>query len=370
MPFTEPALGTAANRDARMSNSVSVVVPLHNGARFIIATLSSVAAQTWAPLEVIVVDDHSSDDGAALAAAVSGVTLIRANQRGPAAARQLGIERARGESIAFLDHDDLWAPWHLATLARALAQHPECAFVYADAVPFTDGEAPLFNASDAADVAVDPWAWQPSCFILSPSCTLLRRDALLRIGGWNTAPVADLGTYLQLSARAPVRRCRTSVGYRQTAGSNAQRLRREPEALLADHVTTLRQVISGRSNTTTRAQLHILEHLGALDQGDRAALQQLADAFAKAPTTLSNALSHAHWLYGPRWRASNNARLIELRSLWPPAHPTSRPVRRWLSDCLSFAQLRAYCRAKPFQPARWHALMGSSWRRAIRRAWP
>jgi len=97
--------------------TVSVVIPLYNKGKYIERALSSVLAQTFPPLEIIVVDDGSTDDGPEkvekLALANSIITLIKQENRGPGAARNAGLARARGKYIAFLDADDEWLPGFL-----------------------------------------------------------------------------------------------------------------------------------------------------------------------------------------------------------------------------------------------------------------
>jgi glycosyltransferase involved in cell wall biosynthesis len=89
---------------------VSVIIPVYNGARYLRAALSSVFAQTYQPFEVIVVDDGSIDDSGVIAQSFSDVRYIRQENQGVAAARNHGIEAARGDFFAFLDQDDLWTP--------------------------------------------------------------------------------------------------------------------------------------------------------------------------------------------------------------------------------------------------------------------
>ncbi|MEH3106943.1 MAG: glycosyltransferase family 2 protein [Sphingomonas fennica] len=109
----------------------AVVVPLHDKGRHIERALASVAAQTLAPAELIVIDDASTDDGPAIAAAFPGVRLLTRTEPGPGgyAARNAGIRAASTPWIAFLDADDAWAPDHLATLAALIAQEPAAAMV-------------------------------------------------------------------------------------------------------------------------------------------------------------------------------------------------------------------------------------------------
>jgi len=88
---------------------VSVVIPVFNGERFLREAVQSVLDQKYAPLEIIIVDDGSTDGTASVARSLPVRYLHQANQ-GPAAARNRGIEHAQGELIAFADADDLWPP--------------------------------------------------------------------------------------------------------------------------------------------------------------------------------------------------------------------------------------------------------------------
>ncbi len=94
---------------------VSVVVPLYNKAPYVVRCLDSIASQTYADFEAIVVDDGSTDGGCELAAQYpdSRFRVIRQPNAGPGAARNRGLAGAKGEFVAFLDADDVWHPGYL-----------------------------------------------------------------------------------------------------------------------------------------------------------------------------------------------------------------------------------------------------------------
>lgn len=101
---------------------VSVVVPTHNGARFLAEAIGSVLAQSGPSIEVIVVDDGSQDGSARIAAAFGDpVRVVGQPRGGVASARNRGITSARGAFVAFLDHDDVWAPDKLERQMAAFA---------------------------------------------------------------------------------------------------------------------------------------------------------------------------------------------------------------------------------------------------------
>jgi hypothetical protein len=115
--------------------AVSIVLPTYDRASFLPAAFGSIRAQEWTDWELIVVDDGSTDETPALVAELAGglpgpVRLIRQENRGPYAARNTGLDAARGAAIAFFDSDDLWLPHHLRDCVGALEANPDVDWVY------------------------------------------------------------------------------------------------------------------------------------------------------------------------------------------------------------------------------------------------
>jgi len=113
---------------SRSSPRFSVVMPLYNKAAHVHAAVASVLSQTYAAHEILIIDNRSTDGGRELVAAIDDarIRLLDLPTPGPGgyAGRNLGIEAASGDWIAFLDADDLWQPDHLAVLAEAMAADP------------------------------------------------------------------------------------------------------------------------------------------------------------------------------------------------------------------------------------------------------
>lgn len=110
-----------------MNQSVSVVIPCYNGSPFLRETLDSVLNQTHNPLEVLVVDDGSTDDSAAIAQSYGQpVRVLRQRNQGESVARNRGIEESRGDWIAFLDADDAWKPTKLQRQLEAIRPDVAC----------------------------------------------------------------------------------------------------------------------------------------------------------------------------------------------------------------------------------------------------
>jgi glycosyltransferase involved in cell wall biosynthesis len=105
--------------------TVSVVMPVRDGARHLAEALESVLAQVPSPLEVVVADDGSTDGSAAIAArAGPRVRVLSGPFGGAAAARNAGIAASRGDVVGFLDHDDLWTTGSLARRLATMARTP------------------------------------------------------------------------------------------------------------------------------------------------------------------------------------------------------------------------------------------------------
>jgi glycosyltransferase involved in cell wall biosynthesis len=110
------------------------VIPTFNCATTLPDAIASVRSQRWPDLEIIVVDDGSVDDTGRVLEELAGPALrvIRQGNAGPAAARNAGIDAARGEWVAFLDADDLWLPGKLCDQFDELHRYPLASFSYSD----------------------------------------------------------------------------------------------------------------------------------------------------------------------------------------------------------------------------------------------
>lgn len=113
---------------------VSVIIPAYNQARYLKQAIDSVLAQTYRDFEIIVVDDGSTDDTAAIAAAYGGqIHYIYQENRGLAGARNTGIRAAQGELIGLLDSDDIWLPNYLKAMVKLANQYPTAVVYFCQA---------------------------------------------------------------------------------------------------------------------------------------------------------------------------------------------------------------------------------------------
>lgn len=182
---------------------VSVVIPTYNRAGTILTAVESALAQGFRALEVVVVDDGSTDDTAERLAKVHDARLrcIRGRHAGVAAARNLGVREAGGELIAFLDSDDAWMPHKLEHEVAFLDAHPEADAVFSDlqkrdghrVVPSFMRETSVFAGLIAGRARPDGiLLGQREMFLclleevpIKPSALVVRRAAFLEAGGFD-----------------------------------------------------------------------------------------------------------------------------------------------------------------------------------------
>lgn len=165
---------------------VSVMMPAYNAGRFIGRAIESVLAQTCADWELVIVDDGSTDDTAAIAAAFGDarITLMRQANAGEAAARNTALSRARGTWLAFLDADDAYLPHHLETALGYLERHPGCDAVYTDGYYCDARDTRLEKLSTRRIPPVEGRIYEhlvrTSSVFGPPLCVVVRRDLVER----------------------------------------------------------------------------------------------------------------------------------------------------------------------------------------------
>lgn len=183
----------------------SIVIPTFNRAHLLPAALESVFAQETPPHEVIVVDDGSTDETLNVLRGFGNRIVVVAQQNsGPAQARNAGIARARGECVAFLDSDDLWFPWTLATYAEAFARHGEPALVSGTHVDFgADEDPPSPDRTGCRDaVFTDYFATARLNLWIGTCGAAIRTESLRKAGGFarHAFNAEDSDLWLRLGA--------------------------------------------------------------------------------------------------------------------------------------------------------------------------
>lgn len=256
--------------------AVSVIVPTHQRRRLVVRAVESVLSQLFQDLELIVVDDGSTDGtGRDLATFGDSVRLLQQPNRGAAAARNTGLAVARGELVAFLDSDNSWLPEHLALLVDALDQNPEA--VLSSSLAERSRGKP--QARSAAARVREPL---PRLLIGntvgSLSTVVARREAVIAAGGFNeslrVAEDADLWVRLAIGGGPFVFVPRPTVLKGYGAGSllATRKSGEYAEALETGTTTAIAGLGEGEPDQIAqwlRGRLHLLHALKLLQRSDR-----------------------------------------------------------------------------------------------------
>lgn len=194
---------------------ISVIIPLYNKEKQIAHTLQSVFKQTFQDFEVVVVDDGSTDSSVAEVEKFSDsrIRLIHQKNAGVAAARNRGIEEAKGDLIAFLDADDEWKPEYLVTQYLLSQKYPDCSvfacnYEFRDTkgkvtstiirkLPFTGEDGILSNYFEVASCSHPP---------LWTSAVVVKKPAIQAIGGFPVGIKSgeDLLTWAKLAVNGKI----------------------------------------------------------------------------------------------------------------------------------------------------------------------
>jgi GT2 family glycosyltransferase len=189
---------------------VSVIIPAYKARNYLKCSLASVIAQSYSNIEVLVIDDCSpepiNDILAEYAENPSAPTLRllrHEKNQGLGASRNSGIKEARGECIAFLDHDDVWKPDHVGNLMRQL-QKDAADLAFCSVIQFEKDPEISLGLWGPSNIALEE-NFAFSLFQMSfitPSATLIRRDKLQEVNGFSTDPAVhmceDLDLWLRL----------------------------------------------------------------------------------------------------------------------------------------------------------------------------
>jgi glycosyltransferase involved in cell wall biosynthesis len=167
---------------------ITCIVPVFNGERYLREALDSILAQTYRPLEILVVDDGSTDGSAALVAGYGHrVRSLFQPNAGQAAARNLGLGVARGALVAFLDQDDLWHPEKLDRQMARFAARPALDLCVTHARNFWSPELP-----DAPPWLQDDPRFKQALPAYAAGALLARRGIFESVGRFDvTLPVAE-----------------------------------------------------------------------------------------------------------------------------------------------------------------------------------
>jgi glycosyltransferase involved in cell wall biosynthesis len=228
-------LGEATGETLGQQTLVSVIIPAYNAARTIERTLKSVLNQTYTNLEIIVVDDGSTDETPLLIQRIADfdhrITLLRKANSGVSSARNYGIRSARGEFIAPIDADDLWHPEKLAKQLTAMRDAIGVVYCWSRVIDHQD--LVLYDLASCS-LRADVYTALITTNFLHSSTLLIRRSCIEEVGGYDQAMsyCEDFKFNLELAERYSFDLIPEFLSaYRLHEGS----LHRNLDALLAAH---------------------------------------------------------------------------------------------------------------------------------------
>ena len=181
---------------------ISIVIPVHNGARYLAAAIQSVLDQCHPALELLVVDNGSTDATADVARSFSAVRYVHLAERGLCKALNHGLEECRGTFLGFLDADDVWTPNHLALQLEAFARDPAVELVFGYVEQFI---SPELDEAVKAKLSIRnrhlPGLYRGSM--------LIREESFWRVGPFE--PSLEYGEFLDWYMRAGERKIRQVI---------------------------------------------------------------------------------------------------------------------------------------------------------------
>jgi len=292
---------------------VSCVIPVYNAEAFVAEAVTSVLEQTVRPQEIIVVDDGSTDGTPdALAAFGSDVHVIRQQNQGVSAARNVGVDAAEGEWIALLDADDWWLPEKLAR-QQALAADPDVGLVYTGcwAQEQDSGrrhETPLVKPSDDAYHRLLRGNFVPT------STVMVRRDLWQQAGGLEPmlATCEDWDLWIRLArvcrfACVPQRLCIYRLHGSGLAQGGVEQMRADERRVL-ERAFAADPDLADRARRRAWAGHHYRCGMDAYTAGDyRTARREFRDALARVWHG-SAARRYVEALLRGRWRRRRRCR--------------------------------------------------------------
>jgi glycosyltransferase involved in cell wall biosynthesis len=269
---------------------VSVIVPARDAGSTVADTLESVRRQTVTDLEVIVIDDGSTDDTVARVARVTDprITIASVPGAGPSAARNRGMASARGAYLSFLDADDLWTPDKLELQLAALRRRSDAGVAYSWTSEIDLAGRPLGRHPPVRHEGDVYAPMLLDFFVGSGSNALLRREVIERVGEFDPGyqGVEDWDYFLRVAARWPfVVVPRYQILYRQSPHSVSSRVEamREQSLRLVEKAFASAPADLQGLKPRTLARVHRYLARIALTRGtDRASVADARRSLARA----------------------------------------------------------------------------------------
>lgn len=300
---------------------VSVVIPVYNAASHLRETLESIFRQTYPAIEIVAVDDGSSDNSVEILLGYGNrVRLVQQPNSGPAVARNRGVAEASGEWIAFLDADDLWEPRKIEIQLKALNG---CNWSYTDSVFMggandgkRDSELNEKLSGDVLDELI-------CCNFIGTSSVLVRRDIFMEMNGFDPTlrSIQDWDLWMRIASQNPIAYINEPlVRYRVHATSTSRSTRKT----LPNHLRVIDKIFSPQGVAAHKPHLKAVAKAKSMgicsqiaeEEGDYSfAVKCAIGALLQRPTQRNNAIRaakitvkyalHRLGLYGARTRQLN-----------------------------------------------------------------
>jgi len=305
---------------------VSAIVATYNRAHIVARAIESILGQTYENIEVVVVDDGSTDDTLVMLARYGRrISVITQKNAGPSAARNRGIQAASGDIIAFLDSDDIWLPdkirRQVALLQRVPKSVPCC--VCDATLQFTS--RPVTTSFENADLEpaeeeglwLNPTETLINRFVLFNQTAAIRREALGKVGSFDETLryLEDADLALRLSLLGPFAFIRESLAIYNpgSAGSLAEEALKKNFPLKENTVKIRERVHDAVTKNGDYAPLHASVHRALRKANRELWVARLGQRQVRGAPTLSRFLERAEHYWGA----------IVCRSPWFPKMKTA-----------------------------------------------
>ncbi len=255
---------------------VSIVIPVYNGERYIEETIQSILNQTYKNLQIIAVDDGSTDDTGLkieeLAKSDARIAFISQKNKGVSTARNLGYSKSTGEYLCFLDADDLWHPDNIEYKVKYLQNNPEVGLVHADmrVINALGKMTEQVNSGIEGKCLDELLKWERTV-IPAPSSILVKRSVLQEVGLFDIelSTAADQEFFFRVANRYTIGRINGVLGYYRVHDQNMSKnvALFEQDHLLAFHKAASQQLFKTKKfQNSCFANLYLI--LAAVWWGD------------------------------------------------------------------------------------------------------
>ena len=184
---------------------ISVVIPTYNRKNLVLRSIMSVLDQTYAPYEIIIIDDGSTDDTKAIIPIHSKIKYFYQDNAGVSTARNRGVFQALGDWIAFLDSDDEWNKNKLLLQVEYLKENPSCQFLHTNESWFRNNTR-VNKIKKHIKGGGNQFIPSLSQCLISPSTVLLKKDLFIELGGFREdfEVCEDYDLWLKVTSRLDI----------------------------------------------------------------------------------------------------------------------------------------------------------------------